>query len=117
MLLPTQGQTQALVSVSVVGDLPQLTDEQVAETVRAELSEWFGREHTDTWRHLRTIRIPHAQPRQCPPSNLRRPVRAGGLKGLYVCGDHRESATLEGAICSGRRAAEAFLEDRRAGVV
>jgi len=29
--------------------------------------------------------------------------------GLFVCGDHRDSATLDGALASGRRAAEAVL--------
>lgn len=44
---------------------------------------------------------------QSPPTNFKRPVSLGG--GLYVCGDHRDSATFDGAIKSGRRAAEALL--------
>lgn len=31
--------------------------------------------------------------------------------GLYLCGDYRESGTLDGALLSGRRAAEAVLAD------
>jgi hypothetical protein len=46
---------------------------------------------------------------QAPPTNLQRPVRLGG--GLFVCGDHRDSATLDGALKSGRRAAKAILAD------
>ena len=38
-----------------------------------------------------------------------RPVQLGGR--LYVCGDHRDTATLDGAIKSGRRAAEALISD------
>jgi hypothetical protein len=34
-------------------------------------------------------------------------VSLGG--GVFVCGDHRDSATLDGALKSGRRAAEALL--------
>ncbi len=30
-------------------------------------------------------------------------------EGLFECGDHRDSATLDGALKSGRRAAEAVL--------
>jgi hypothetical protein len=30
---------------------------------------------------------------------------------LNVCGDHRDSATFDGAVASGRRAAEALLAD------
>ena len=35
---------------------------------------------------------------------LRMAVRVG--PGLFVCGDHRETASLQGALHSGRRAAE-----------
>lgn len=37
-------------------------------------------------------------------------------EGLFVCGDHRESATLDGALKSGRRAAQAILAGSRAAV-
>lgn len=33
------------------------------------------------------------------------------LAGLYVCGDHRDTSTVQGALFSGRRAAEAILTD------
>jgi hypothetical protein len=46
---------------------------------------------------------------QAPPTDLFRPVSLGD--GLYVCGDHRFSATLDGALRSGRVAAEAVLAD------
>ena len=46
---------------------------------------------------------------QEPPTDLMRPVQLGGR--LYVCGDHRDHATLDGAIKSGRRAAEALIAD------
>lgn len=49
----------------------------------------------------------HRVREQAPPTDLRRPVALGG--GLYVCGDHRDSATLDGALVSGRRAADAIL--------
>jgi hypothetical protein len=37
------------------------------------------------------------------------PVRIGN--GLCVCGDHRDKASINGAMVSGRRAAEAVLHD------
>lgn len=48
---------------------------------------------------------------QAPPTDLFRPVALGG--GLYVAGDHRTTATLDGALKSGRLAAEAVLADLR----
>ncbi len=46
---------------------------------------------------------------QAPPTDLFRSVELGN--GLYVCGDHRCAATLDGALKSGRLAAEAVLAD------
>ncbi len=44
-----------------------------------------------------------------PPHHFRRSVRL--LAGLYVCGDHRDTGTLNGALASARRAAGAVLRD------
>jgi predicted NAD/FAD-dependent oxidoreductase len=60
------------------------------------------------WRHLKTYHIHHAQ----PPGTLEPPERPVRLRpGLYVCGDHRDNASINGALASGRRAAAAVLED------
>jgi hypothetical protein len=50
-----------------------------------------------------------AQPEQRPGAlePVERPVRLES--GLFVCGDHRDTASLHGAMLSGRRAAEAVL--------
>jgi predicted NAD/FAD-dependent oxidoreductase len=95
------------VSVSTIGTRDTLTDAQLIDQVKQELTAWFGVDQVSAWSHLRTYRIPFAQPNQAPPTNLRRPVSLGD--GLYVCGDHRDDATFNGALVSGRRAAEALL--------
>ncbi len=49
-------------------------------------------------------------PAQPPPvGRLRKPVCLDA--GLYVCGDHRDSGSIQGALVSGRRAARAVLTD------
>ena len=48
-----------------------------------------------------------ALPAQPPPLKVRRPVDLGD--GVIVCGDHRDTASLQGAVVSGTRAAEAVL--------
>lgn len=98
---------QTLVSASVIGTRPDLTDDALAAAVTSELSEWFGAGQVSQWRHLRTYRIPFAQPNQAPPTDFSRSVALGD--GLFVCGDHRDGATFEGALVSGRRAADAVL--------
>jgi phytoene dehydrogenase-like protein len=100
---------QALVSVSV---LETADDSEALEArVREQLSGWFG-EAVAKWRHLRTYAIAHALPTQTPEM-LEEPHRRVRLSpGLYACGDYRENGSIEGAMVSGRRAAEALLRDR-----
>lgn len=99
----------ALVSATVLGS-PALDDAALERVVRDQMERWFG-PVARRWRHLRTYRIPYAQPEQAPPALTpwRRPVRV--RPGLYVCGDHRDNGSINGALESGRRAAEAVIED------
>ena len=48
----------------------------------------------------------------CRAHAFRRPVRLSAADGtLYVAGDHRDTSSIQGALVSGRRAAEAVLAD------
>jgi phytoene dehydrogenase-like protein len=92
----------ALVSAGTVGTAPD------PSAVVDQLTDWFGPE-ARTWRLLRVDRIPAALPAYPPgspaPGDL--PIRLPS--GVFVCGDHREHPSLNGALASGRRAAEAVL--------
>ena len=94
---------RALVSASVLG-----TDEPDEEAVRRQLAGWFGAIVRD-WRLLRTYRIEHALPAWPIGVSLERGMRVE--EGLYACGDHRMHPSLNGALRSGRLAAEAVLAD------
>lgn len=74
--------------------------------VRTRLDRLYG---TAEWDHLRTYPIARALPAMPSPHPLRRPVRLG--PGRYICGDHRATSSIQGALASGRRAAEAILVD------
>ncbi|KAJ1402273.1 hypothetical protein SESBI_28168 [Sesbania bispinosa] len=101
---------KALVSVSLIGLFEGESDDELAGKVVQELSGWFGEKMVRKWRHLRTYRIGFAQPNQSPPTDLKKnPIIEPGL---YVCGDYLTSATFDGALVSGRRAAESLLKDR-----
>ena len=80
---------------------PQLEDLESA--VRAQLTGWFGPTVT-TWTHLRTYHIAHGQPDQSPPFRPKEKVRLGQT--LWVCGDHRDTGSIQGALFSGRRTGE-----------
>ncbi len=106
---PSYGPSDSsLVSVTVLGS--ENDPERLLAEVREQLGEWFGTAVQD-WRHLRTYCIHYALPAQSPPAlNVpERPVR--WQTGIYVCGDHRDNASIQGAMVSGRRAAEALLKD------
>jgi hypothetical protein len=113
---------ETLVSVSVVDedsgvaqDTPETGPNLAAllATVREQLAAWFGAEAA-SWRHLRSYRIERSLPRQRPGwlDPPERPARVG--EGLYVAGDHLDTASSNGALAAGRRAAEAVLADRAA---
>lgn len=98
----------ALVSVTVLGN-PEKDDRSLEQSVRAQLTEWFGMQAAQ-WRYLRCYRIPHALPAQ-EPDILEAISRTVHIRNrLFICGDHRENATIHGAMVSGRKAAEAVLQ-------
>ena len=92
---------RSLISVSTLD--PYLP----STAMRRLLGEWFGPGVSD-WEELWRYDIEAALPVADPPlGRLRRPVRLE--PGLYVCGDHRDSPSQQGALVSGRRTAEAVL--------
>ncbi|XAR49423.1 15-cis-phytoene desaturase [Bertholletia excelsa] len=101
---------KVLVSVSLIGLYEDRADEDLTAEVVRELSDWFGEGMVESWRHLRTYRVGFAQPNQSPPTDLMKDPRV--RPGLYLCGDYQTSATFDGALVSGRRAAEALLRDK-----
>ena len=71
---------------------------------------WLGK-CVGQWSHLRTDLITEALPEQTPKAQKN---TAGFIqqKGIFVCGDHATSASIEGAVISGKRVAEAILKGR-----
>jgi phytoene dehydrogenase-like protein len=97
---------QALVSSTILG---AHTDADTERMVRSQLAELYGTD-TSGWSLVRTYAIPDALPAFAVGQSLRQSVRVE--PGLYVCGDHRDTPSIQGAMVSGRRAARAILADR-----
>lgn len=74
-----------------------VTRAHAADILGADATGW-----TPVVRHV----VPDALPVQPPPLRVRQPARTPD--GLWVCGDHRDTASIQGALVSGRRVAEAI---------
>jgi phytoene dehydrogenase-like protein len=100
---------RSLVSAAVIG-IPAGDDGELDRRVRGQLTGWFGPSVAD-WRLLRIDRIREALPDATAGvlDPWQRPVRV--RPGFYVCGDHRDNPSIDGALTSGFRAAQAARED------
>lgn len=77
------------------------------DVVKSELSQWFDRDIVNEWDILKVYKIEHAQSsQQAPVFSHETQLR----EGLFVCGDHRNTPTVNGALVSGRQAADRVLE-------
>lgn len=89
---------RALIAVST----PTIGIDEAA--VRHTLTGWYGAVVQD-WSTVRVDEIRRAQPRQPVGAEPDQPVRLAS--GRFVAGDHRQHASINGALTSGRRAADA----------
>lgn len=99
---------ESLVSVSVLGTVAADRETDLQRQVVQQLTDWFGGQ-VKQWRHLKTYSIPYALPNQDPPalSPVEKPIHLPG--NLFACGDSLDTASIQGAMVSGRRAAEAVV--------
>ena len=95
-----------LLGVSMIGDELPGDEATLTGMAKTGLRRLFGLSP----RHLRTYRIDHALPWQPPPFSL--PAAAARADGLFVCGDWQDTASINGALRSGRLAAEAVIAGR-----
>lgn len=93
----------ALIASTVLG----VRDEPAVEAaVRAQLRLVYGVDPRP-WEHVATYAVRDALPAMLPPLAVRQGVDLGD--GLFVAGDHRDTASIQGALVSGRRTAAAVL--------
>jgi hypothetical protein len=64
---------------------------------------------TGVWQLIATYTVEGALPAMRPPWPLSRTTRFAS--GRYVCGDHRATGSVQGALASGTRAAREVLTD------
>ena len=100
---------RSLISATVLKT--DVNGSQLQSLVKSHLREWFG-DDVDNWTHVRTCRILQALPNQTSPA-FDPPVHPAKLRdNLYVCGDYRANGSINGAMQSGRLAAEDILRSQ-----
>lgn len=82
-------------------------EQATVEAVAREATQLLGTPDRDL-QHLASYRIPHALPRQDPGDLAFKQDQWSCGDGLWVCGDHRVSSSIEGAVSSGVAVARAL---------
>ena len=97
----------SLISGNVIDPVDlKLSDEELERSARAQMAKWFSAEATREWKIVCIERIQHALPRQHPQDFEARPKMEQG-DGLFLAGDHVTDGSINGAMRSGRIAADA----------
>lgn len=73
--------------------------------MRGQLTDWFG-SVANSWEEVRVDEIEKAQPKQLPGHDGRASAKLDN--GVWIAGDHRRDASINGAIGSGRAVAQAI---------
>lgn len=97
-----------LVSATFPG-VPDDSDGELAADVREALESWYPGQHFEGLELLRTERVPFAQFEQRPGFRARLPGVDAPGRPVYLAGDYTRWSSIQGALESGRRAAEAVL--------
>ena len=98
---------KSLISITVLGDKYNKNANLMSDTL-IQAREWFGNE-IDNWEYLHSYIIPHVLPDQSPPFSEIKDKTIYLDSGVLVCGDYRENGSINGAISSGKVAANLAL--------
>jgi phytoene dehydrogenase-like protein len=105
---------RSLISISVSDAMSHQSSAELEVAVREQARRWFG-EGVERWEFVRMYRVPFGLPKlELDP--VEQPVRGDQISGakipahVYVCGDFRETPSIQGAMNSGLRVAESILQ-------
>lgn len=97
----------SLVSVSLSPNRERTSDESEL-LAKQQLTDWFGEQVCD-WELLQTYQVPYGLPAIDMDPVIRSP-EVRDRQNTYICGDHCETPSIEGAMHSGIRAAASILK-------
>jgi hypothetical protein len=86
-----------------------MSDQDLVTQCLGDISSWFPGKDLAKLRHLATYRLRFAQFRQPPGIFSRLPANLTPMAGLVLAGEYTESSSIQGAMESGEKAAQAAL--------
>lgn len=102
---------EILLSATTLGDREE-PDRELFEITRTTLGRWYPEASFESMDLLETVRCPFAQYAQPPGYRDSLPDVRAPEGPIYLAGDYTEQSSINGALESGRLAAEAIREDR-----
>lgn len=99
--------TEALISLSLIGDHSKNGEAELQDKVINELKFWYP--EAINWKHLRTYHIPYALPNDDTVNNNIDQKSMRLTDNCFICGDHLLNGSINAAMKSGRLAAEAII--------
>ena len=101
-----------LLNATFLGEDPlSMTDEELADQTRAALRSWYPERRFDSLEPLETDRIEFAQFDQPPGIHEGLPDARDPEGPVYLAGDYTQWSAIQGALASGRVAAQAVEDD------
>jgi uncharacterized UPF0146 family protein len=98
----------ALISISILKDVSNLSIDLLITKVKAEMIFWF--DDAKDWEYLHSYFIPYALPDQ---TTVKMEINDLGYKisdSIYRCGDYLLNGSINAAMLSGRNVAELIIE-------
>jgi hypothetical protein len=99
--------TEALISLSLIGDHSKNGEAELQDKVINEIKFWYP--EAINWKHLRTYHIPYALPNDDTVNNDIDQKAMRLTDNCFICGDHLLNGSINAAMKSGRLAAEAII--------
>ena len=100
---------QSLISVSL-SPSEETNSEKIDQLTKQQLKNWFGKQVND-WELIQSYQIPYGLPEMQIDPVIRSP-EVKERENTYLCGDHCETPSIEGAMDSGLRTAASILAKR-----
>lgn len=100
---------KSLISVSLSSHDGK-SSQEIEPRVKEQLTNWFG-DQVNQWELIQTYQIPYGLPLMDIANVIRSP-EVEDREDTYLCGDHFQTPSIEGAMDSGLRAANSILAKR-----